>query len=219
MQNSTYLTEQFPGLEDALWTPLIVDFLSKHKVDVPVSSYIPGSSSPWYGLRSKNPYINFNGSIIDHPGQGLSLLNIIETHLGVPLADDVGRWKKGCDIAGIQIDILHLDPREKSIYVIENKPYYNSKLDGNQESGESYVEFVKWINSMGISCQYLFIHSIGCCNTLFTKCAEVQANLGHLFGVILLEDLFQLMSDCGYTHPKVLGYDFHDYSCKGNDYA
>jgi hypothetical protein len=121
------------------------------------------------------------------------------------------------DIARIQPDILFIHPDPRCVYVIENKPYDNSKFTGNQGPDEAYIHFVAWLNERGIPCEYLLIQSTGWTWPAYQRVKAVQKNLRGRFGVLLLEHIFCQMHLCGFSHPRITER-WIDYADTGHDY-
>jgi hypothetical protein len=133
MQNATYLTERYPGKETEFWTPCIYDFFCQYKPELAVSACIvaPSTGGPWYEAREQSRSLKIEGDILKEPGPEEFLLKI-GTTFRLNLLDDPKRFPAKGDIAGITPDILVIRPHMQGVYVIENKPYYESRFDGNQ---------------------------------------------------------------------------------------
>ena len=202
-QNATYLTEKYPGQEDSLWTPCIFDFFSKHTpgLKLPISSCIKEPSNRRvYERRKHSGTLNFDGEVFKTNDKDLSeFLPRIDAVFGSNLNNDPVREVN--DIAGISPDIFLFQPKKEGVYIIENKPFYESILDGNQGPGGAYIKFVKWLHNNNVPCEYLIIHSSSWKE--YQKVKQIQAELWPHFGLLLLEQIFLEMAKKEFTYPAI----------------
>ncbi len=214
-RDATCLTDKHPGVEHELWTPCIHRFLIEHSPRLPISACIhkPSDTGPWYERRRGSPCVNATGTVLIEPGPD-QFFGAIKESIGLDLASDAGRFTSAGDIGGIYPDILMLN--QDSIFLMENKPYYGSKFDGNQDAEGAYAAFTEWMNRKAIRCEYLVLCPVSWPE--YPKVTALQHKLGEFFGVILLEDVFNLMSEAKYAYPGI-SEDWGEYSNKGNDYA
>jgi hypothetical protein len=219
MQDATYLTDiKHPGKEAELWTPCIYDFFYRYRPKLPVSTCIlpEQNRAPYYTSRKQAPFLKIEGDMYIEPGPNQFLYKIAEMFDRKLMFDQSKNTEIG-DITGIDPDIVVILPRQQGVLVIENKPYGNgSTFDGNQGCGGAYVHFVNWLNSKGIHCEYLIIMPIAW--NEYGKVVELCEDLGNIFGVLLLEDIFAAMSRDRFKYETVTE-NWRDFSDKDEDYA
>jgi hypothetical protein len=154
----------------------------------------------------------------------MDFLQQIGGEFGLNLVDDPIRRSERGNLAYIGPDILTILPSRQGVYLVENKPYDNSILDGNQVAEGAYVLFVCRLRDLGIPCKYLVIHSRGCSTRLYGQVKAVQEKFAEReewrdgFGVVLLEYLFREMGNCGFTYPPITE-KWIDFSDTGGDVA
>lgn len=219
MRNATYLTEKYPGRESDLWTPCIYDFFCQYRPELPVSICIesPSPNGPWYESMKQTPFLKIDGEILKEPGPEVFLPKIGVMY-GVDLVNDPARYTTRGDIAGIFPDILLIRPNRQGVYIIENKPYYESSFNGNQGPGGAYIDFIKWQNARGIPFDYLIIQSISSKNEHYSKVKQIQDELPGHFGILLFEDIFRQMANSNFTY-EFIRENWADFTEKGSDYA
>jgi hypothetical protein len=219
MQNATWLTDQYPGREDELWTRCIYEFFCRYNPQLPISSCIesPAPKGPWYQSRKLSPRLKIDGDILKHSVTD-EFLTKISANYGLNLTDDPDTYPEGNDIAGIDPDIILIKSQKKGVSLIENKPYYSSTFDGNQGPGGAYIQFVLWLNKRKIPCEYILIHSIGWSDSQYQKEIQIQEDLQSSFGIIFLEDIFEQMNRYKFSYRAVKEC-WSDYTDKGADYA
>lgn len=204
MQDSTCLTEKYPGQEKAFWTPCLVDFFSNNKPTLPISTCIAGAKeAPYYESKKRDPLLSIGTSeVVVEPNMG-NILPELEKVFGLKLTGDPGLMIGTNYIAGIYPDIVLMKADERRVYMIENKPYSWSEFDGNQYHGGAYIDFVKWLNGMGIRCDYLTVFPTCNDNKLYKGSIAIQKELGDHFGIILLEHIFDEMGKKGFTYENI----------------
>ena len=217
MPNATFLTEKYPGQESELWTPCIDTFFRIHAPLLPVSVCIdaPSAKGPWFESRKQSPYLHVVGEVLKEPGPD-EFLPRIGAMFGLDLTNHPGRVTTMGDIAEIYPDMVLIKPNRHGISIMENKPYYRSTFDGNQDAGGAYIACVNWLNAVGIPCEYLLIHSISWQKYPMVK--EVQEVLKARFGVILLEDIFSAMAKYQFKYDPITEA-WSPFTEKGSDYA
>lgn len=217
-KNATYLTEKYLGRESSLWTPCIHRFLINYRPELPISACIdvPSSNGPWYELRKEAPSLKVVGDVLPAELGPEVFLQRIGDMYGRDLSNDLSRNSASGDITGIYPDIVLIQPNRTGVYVLENKPYYHSKFDGNQFAGGAYTSFVEWLNNMGIPTQYLVIQSASWRE--YAKVYELQGLLKDRFGVLLLEDVFSAMAQVGYKYDPITE-DWSLFTNKSSDFA
>lgn len=94
--------------------------------------------------------------------------------------------------------------------------YWHRGFDGNQGVGGAYIDFINWLNAVGISCEYLLIHSISWKQYPIVK--DIQSILKDRFGVLLLEDIFAAMAKEQFKYYPV-EEPWSLFVEKGTDYA
>jgi len=214
-RDATYLTDKYPSAERELWTPCIHRFFVEHSPQLPISYCIdqPAGTGPWYESRKSSPFVQATGTVLIEPGPN-QFFEAIKNAIRRDLSNEAGRITSAGDIAGICPDIMLLN--ENGIFLIENKPYYDSKFDGNQGADGAYASFVEWMNTKDVHCEYLVLCPISWPE--YPKLKQLQHKLRECFGVILLEDLFGLMASAKYTFHGIQE-NWSGYSGKGKDYA
>ncbi len=217
MSNATYLTDRYPGQESELWTPCIDTFFRVHSPLLPVSACIhaPSANGPWFQSRKQSPSLHLVGDVLKEPGPD-EFLPRIGAMFGLDLTNHPGRVTNMGDVAGIYPDIVLVKPSKQGVSIIENKPYYGSSFDGNQGAGGAYVACVNWLNSVGLPCEYLLIHSISWKGYAMVK--DVQDILKDRLGVILLEDIFAAMAEAQFEYKRIKEA-WSSFTDKGSDYA
>jgi hypothetical protein len=120
---------------------------------LPIFVRINPSNGLYYERRKHSTTIKIDGEVLQESWRD-QFLPRIEAMFRSNLLDDP---EKRNTIALINPDIIVIQPQR--VHVIENKPYYESKFDGNQGPGGAYIAFVKWLNNNKIPCEYLLIHS------------------------------------------------------------
>ena len=227
MLNATYLTEKYAGEEETLWTPCFRAFLGGvHPLRLPVSKCTgnPPGEAPYYELRKKDPslLITRADKVFTPRGAG-ELLAEIKSRFDMFKVQDSRRYPEGKDIAGIQPDLVIVQAaisQENSprIYLIENKPYYESGLTGNQMAGGDYARFLKWLNECDVPCQLLILQSISW--RRYNEVVSLQDTLSPHFGVLLIEDLFEAMQRCHFQYSPITDTEqWGNYVHKGQDFA
>ena len=216
MQNATWLTQKFPRSEREFWTPCIYKYLIQCKPQLPVSVCLGPCGDYKCGRRKTFPSISLEGDVCKEPKLDV-LLGKIEGAFEVNLRDDPKRFSAGNDIAGFSPDILVIRPNKQGVYLMENKPYYESELDGNQIPGGAYAEFTRWINGRVPRCEYLVIRSISMRKSPHKKLFRLQEDLKNLFGIVLLEDVFLQMHKDDFRFPGMTE-SWNDYTDKSPDF-
>ncbi len=217
MPNATYLTEKYPRQESVLWTPCLHDFFINCVPFLPVSICIdaPSPKGPWYKSREQSPILRVSGDLLKEPGPN-EFLRVIGCRFDLDLINHPGRFTTKGDIAGIYPDLVLIKPNKHGISIMENKPYYESTFDGNQGPGGAYIDCVDWLNTVGIHCEYILIHSISW--KQYPRVKEIQDVLKGRFGVILLEDIFNAMDQHKFRH-ELISEPWTQFGEKGSDYA
>lgn len=212
MQNATHLTDQTKAYRDAeqkIWTPCLYQFFKQYDGELPVSECIEGADpqgpGPRYRSRRQTPRVRFDrdSDIRLEPGCE-EVLERIGKAFGVDLCNYPGRRIGHRDIAGINMDILVIRPKDRIVYVIENKPFSCSGLTGNQVAGGDYTEFVRWLNGLKegkIHCEYLLVHSWAW--KAYEEVQKLQSCLQEHFGSLLLEHIFLEMDKAHFTYPVI----------------
>ena len=216
-KDATCLTEKYPGQESELWTPCIYDFFCAYKPSLFVTACIndPLPTGPWFKPREQSDFLKIDGDVLKEASQDVFLPKIGEM-FGIDMMNDPGRYVEGNDIAGIVPDITVILPDRQGVYIIENKPYFESTFDGNQGLGGAYIDFVKWLNKKTIHCQYLIVQPISW--KAYSKVKQVQDEIPIYFGILLLEDIFLNMTKHGFSYDRI-NERWCDFSNKGSDYA
>jgi hypothetical protein len=161
--------------------------------------------------------LKIDGDILIHPSTDVFLPKI-GARVGFNLTDDPARYPARGDIAGIDPDIVLIQPETKGVYIIENKPYYGSSFDGNQGPGGAYIDFVLWLNMRKVPCEYLVVHSVGWSHSQYQKEKQIQKDMQSLFGVLLLEDIFLQMSKYKFSYSDIIEC-WSDFADKGTDFV
>ncbi len=221
MTDATGLTDKdkYLGQETELWTPCIYDFFCRCTPKLPVSTCIlpVPEGAPWYTSRRQTPILKIEGDTYIEPAPSQFLYKISEVFYR-SLMFDRSRFTERGDISGINPDIVVILPQQQGVLVIENKPYYVSPFDGNQVPGGAYVDFVKWLNSKGVRCQYLVIMPISGRDKEYGEVVQLCKDLRDSFAVLLLEDIFAAMSNHHFKYETVKE-NWLDFSDKGNGYV
>lgn len=218
LKNATYLTEKYIGQEETLWTPCIYKFLCEFQPELPIYHCIkaPPVNGPWYKKTSQT--ITTNGEIVTELGYD-RLLEHIGDAFGVKLLKSTSRFTDSGDIAGIKPDIVIIDTNSKSVNILENKPYYHSQFDGNQEPPDGvYIRYVEWLNREGIPTRLNIIHSCSLQNKEYLKVKQLNELLQGCYGSVMLEDIFQMMHQTNYHYEGVVE-NWGDFTEKSADCA
>ena len=200
-KNATYLTQEYPGQEDTLWTPCLYDFFCKFSLELPTYCCInsPSNEGPWY--KQDNNIIKTQGFIYSQK-EPEDLLDKIGTSYSVDLKKNPSRYKEKGDIAGIKPDIVIIDRQEQGVILMENKPYYHSTFDGNQEPPDgAYIDFVRWLNEENIPTLFAVIHSSSW-NT-YSQVKQLNDLMGKQYASVMLEDIFWLMSQKNFQYNDI----------------
>jgi len=217
MRNATYLTEKYPGQESELWTSCIDSYFRIHAPLLPTSVCIeaPLAQGPWFERRKESPYLKVVGEVLREPGPN-DFLPPVGERFGLDLLNHADRVTMKGDIAGIYPDFVLIKPNRQGVSIVENKPYYESTFDGNQGAGGAYIDCVNWLNTVGVPCEYLIIHSVSWKQYPMVK--KVQGILEDSFGVLLLEDVFGAMAQDGFKFDAVKE-PWLSFAEKGSDYT
>jgi len=214
LKNATHLTDKYPGQEPELWTPCVHKFLCDFRPALPTYHCLkdPQVNGPWYKLTEQT--VLTDGTIVCEQGYE-TLLGSIEDAFGVRLVQSSSRFTDIGDIAGIVPDIVIIDSNSKCVNILENKPYYGSRFDGNQMPPDgAYIRFVEWLNRKGITTRLNIIHSSSWKE--YHKVKQLNELLKDCYGSVMLEDIFQMMHQKNYHYRGVVE-NWGDFIDKSSD--
>ncbi|MGA7562825.1 MAG: hypothetical protein WBW55_06435 [Desulfobaccales bacterium] len=208
-QNATWLTDndKYRGRENDIWTPCIFEFFRKNtsRLKLPISAcksnpFFDDLVYPIYEKRSHCPTIDIDGEVLNTSKIFLNaFLPTIDARFNLKLNDDC----KANTIALIKPDIFLIRPKREGVFIIENKPSYDSTFTGNQGPGEAYIEFVRWLYRNGIHCEYLLIHTACCSGETYEIIEKIQNELLSHFGILVLEHIFKEMHKNKFTYSPI----------------